>query len=626
MSSLGIKIGSEIFAAAASPQAGQRPKLDAIRRQAVLFWLPGQQPELRPLGDVAPTPSQGEITGFVDCVGDPVDVVASDGSAHKAEDLVATAAAYLSRYMSGAFERPPAISISYPSHWDDDVLNAFARSLEHVGLSAARRVSECQAILARARDMRGIPAAGTVVVYDLGGNGLSLTLAAVGTWEPIGRTMRNTDFGGAQIDYSTLRHILDLIEGEISDLNYDDPAVVRDLAVLRDKCRVAKETLSTETATIVEVELGRFRDDIRLVRSELDEMISEPIQHSADLVRELLQANKIEAQSLSGIVLAGGGAAIPLVTEFLSSEFGVPVTRDQDPGLTSALGAVLAASAEPARTSRPPTAPSPPPRIVRPTLTSHDNPLTADRNGRPATMPTPQPPRTKPAADAAKPPADEVKAPADPAKLSADEVDAPSTAFPPAPPLPGRSTPSRSSGDKPESDRKLPVPKIAAAAAILAILVAVALTLGRNVIMPDTKLTGDTETTTSTPAVPQGAQMTPEVAPPPPPVPPPPVEQQQQVETRWMQSPPQPKAPKEPPRCADDSQPPCTTTPTTTHPPPQHPPPQHPPPQHPPPQHQPPQHPPPQRRGSSKSRGRRRASSRESKTQGRPRRRNPKIR
>ena len=347
MSSLGIKIGSEIFAATATPHAAGRQKADAIRRQAVLFWRPDQQAELRPVGAVAASPAEAEIAGFVDRVGDPVEVVASDGSAHRAEDLVAAGVAFLSRYMAGAFDDRPAISVSYPSHWEAQVLTAFERSLKGAGLSAARLVPESQAILASARGMRGVPSVGTLVVYDLGANGLSLTLARAGTWEQIGTTLRSSDFGSAQTDYSILRHVLNLSEDEAGELDYDDPAIVRELALLRDKCRVAKEVLSTETATVIDVELGRFRDEIRLVRSELEEMIREPIQRSAELIHEVLRTNNVDVRSLSGIVLAGGGASIPAVTEFLSSEFRVPVVRDDDPGLTSANGAAIAPEVRP---------------------------------------------------------------------------------------------------------------------------------------------------------------------------------------------------------------------------------------------------------------------------------------
>jgi hypothetical protein len=446
--SLGIKIGSELFVAATSPQAGQRSKVDAIRRQAVLFWMPGQQPELRPMGSLPQSPTEVEIGGFVDRVGDSVEVVASDGSPHRAEDLVAAAVAFLLRYMAGAFDRAPAIAVSYPSHWEADTLNAFERSVDRMRLSVPSRVPECRAILARARDMRGVPSEGILAVYDLGGNGLSITMAQAGAWEPVGRTLRDTDFGVTQADYSILRHVLNLVEDDTGDLNYEDSAAVRQLGVLRDKCRIAKETLSTETATIIDVELGRFRDGIRLVRSELEEMIREPIQRSADLVRESLAANNVDARSLSGIVLAGGGASIPLVTEFLSSEFGVPVVRDQDPGLTSALGAMIVEPAPAATTARGGVIP-PPARAEAAQSTSV--PAVATLPADPSDRPNPQrhphqalPPKVpSPAPVATKP-----ESPGRPATFT--NVQFP----PPPPPPPARWSQSKDSPSHPEPSRR----------------------------------------------------------------------------------------------------------------------------------------------------------------------------
>ncbi|BBY15198.1 Hsp70 family protein [Mycolicibacterium litorale] len=359
MASLSMKVGSEIFAAVTDTSAAQSQPVNAVRRQAVLVWRSGQGPELRAPG-VFGVPADVEVAGFVDRVDDPVEVVASDGTPRRGADLVALAIEYLVRYSSGAVEGRPDIAICHPSHWDSNAVNAFGSALRRAGLGHAKLVPEILAVLARTRQMRGVPSGGPLAVYDLGGNGLSLSLADARTLAPIGPTVRNTDFGVAQADYAILRHVLALVEESAADLDLDDSGVVRQLGDLRDQCRIAKETLSTETATVIDVDLAGFADGIRLVRSELQELIRQPIEHSAELVEELLRVNGIDRRSLSAIVLSGGGGAIPLVAEFLSSRFRVPILRDQDPALTSVLGAM---SAQPPllRAASPP--PTPPPEM-----------------------------------------------------------------------------------------------------------------------------------------------------------------------------------------------------------------------------------------------------------------------
>lgn len=305
MASLSMKVGSEIFAAVTDTSAAQSQPVNAVRRQAVLVWRSGQGPELRAPGcSVCPPTLRSQVSW----TGSMTRSKSSPPMGRRvAGRLGGLAIEYLVRYSSGAVEGRPDIAICHPSHWDSNAVNAFGSALRRAGLGHAKLVPEILAVLARTRQMRGVPSGGPLAVYDLGGNGLSLSLADARTLAPIGPTVRNTDFGVAQADYAILRHVLALVEESAADLDLDDSGVVRQLGDLRDQCRIAKETLSTETATVIDVDLAGFADGIRLVRSELQELIRQPIEHSAELVEELLRVNGIDRRSLSAIVLSGGG-------------------------------------------------------------------------------------------------------------------------------------------------------------------------------------------------------------------------------------------------------------------------------------------------------------------------------
>ncbi len=56
-----------------------------------------------------------------------------------------------------------------------------------------------------------------------------------------------------------------------------DPETVASLEQLRERCARAKEALSSETDTVVSVDLPGVHSDIRLVRDEVEDLLREPI-------------------------------------------------------------------------------------------------------------------------------------------------------------------------------------------------------------------------------------------------------------------------------------------------------------------------------------------------------------
>src|SRR5690606_37069323 len=108
------------------------------------------------------------------------------------------------------------------------------------------------------------------------------------------------------------------------------------------------------TATTVCVPLDGASARVRLVRDELEELIRVPHeieagqQWAADellqLVRDALHRAGLDIGAVDRVLLTGGGAAIPLVTELVSGEFGLPVIVAPEPAHTAAAGAALAAA------------------------------------------------------------------------------------------------------------------------------------------------------------------------------------------------------------------------------------------------------------------------------------------
>src|SRR5258707_7414752 len=119
--------------------------------------------------------------------------------------------------------------------------------------------------------------------------------------------------------------------------------MVGSLARLRDECRRAKERLSASTATAVAAELPGHRADIRVTRTELEDLMATPLSEFLAVLDETLERYGVPAVSVSAVASVGGGARTPLITLRLSEHLRAPVVTTPHPQLTAAEGAALIA-------------------------------------------------------------------------------------------------------------------------------------------------------------------------------------------------------------------------------------------------------------------------------------------
>ena len=270
--SLGLSIGMTNLVAA---RVGRPP----VMRRAVLTLLSDRAPEVGVPGENPALNQPGVmLTGFVERVGDPVPLIAEDGSSHRAERVLVEALDAMARTVGGG----SPVAIAVPAHWGPAMVGALRGALRDKpnlapdGVPAAL-VPDSVAALTALQTAPGLPTGGVIALVDLGGSGTSITLAdANANLAPIGETVRYADFSGDQIDQAVLNHVI----AGIADANNADPAgtaAVGSLTRLRDESRQAKERLSAETATVVPVDLPGFRSDVRLTRTELENLIDQPL-------------------------------------------------------------------------------------------------------------------------------------------------------------------------------------------------------------------------------------------------------------------------------------------------------------------------------------------------------------
>ncbi|WP_249353312.1 Hsp70 family protein [Rhodococcus sp. Q] len=281
------------------------------------------------------------IAGYAGRVGDPVALIADDGSTHSGEDLVAATA----RCLADSVPQADAVALAHPAVWTGYQVDVLAAALDLAGLPDVAFVTEPQAAVRWMQRTRSHADDAPVVVYDLGAGSLDVTVVRPQEDpEILGAPLRSEEYSGSAFDHMTLQHVLGALPDGVNGIDPFEPRAAAALTQLRMQCRAAKEALSSDTATVLTVDLPGVRCDVRLVREELEDLLREPLADSVNLVHEAVRGAGLDMSDIGSILLVGGSSSIPLVAELLSSTLRVPVVADADPAATAASGAALLAA------------------------------------------------------------------------------------------------------------------------------------------------------------------------------------------------------------------------------------------------------------------------------------------
>ncbi|MGV9615620.1 hypothetical protein [Nocardia xishanensis] len=192
------------------------------------------------------------------------------------------------------------------------------------GRSRLTIVDEPLAQLRYLRFTGELPDSGTVILYDLGSSGLTVTHADCRT-EAILSSKRSTVLGGDGYD-ALLRWQL-AREGVLTD---------------RISSRKHREALSS--ARVVTATDPSSGGRAVVTRSDLAELCAAGIHHSASFVRQLIEETGVRPEAL---VLLGGCTRSPSVRGELAELVDLPLIYDPEPEYVSARGALLFAAERP---------------------------------------------------------------------------------------------------------------------------------------------------------------------------------------------------------------------------------------------------------------------------------------
>src|SRR6201996_959838 len=339
---LGLSIGTTNLVAA-------RNETPPVIRRSVLTLYPHCAPKIGLPEDDSSLAEPGVLMrGFTERIGDSVALVSPDGSAHD-PDLLMVEALDAMVLAAGADAASSEISIAVPAYWKPGTVQALRDALRtHVGFvrsgMAPRLVSDAIASLTAVKAELGLPDEGLVGLLDFGGGGASATLVNVaGDFELVSATMRYAPFSGDEIDHELLLRVFEQ-RGRGSGLDPASTAGVGQLAELREQCRAAKERLSAEMVTEIVGELGGRSCSLTVRQDELEDLIQDRLTGFIYAFDDMLVRYRKNWSDLAAVVMVGGGARIPLITERLVMHGRAPILTPAQPALAAACGALTLAS------------------------------------------------------------------------------------------------------------------------------------------------------------------------------------------------------------------------------------------------------------------------------------------
>jgi glycerophosphoryl diester phosphodiesterase len=180
-----------------------------------------------------------------------------------------------------------------------------------------------------------------LAVYDLGGGTFDAAILqrTKHGFITLGSPSGDELLGGFELDAAVLHHALET--AGLKNLDLDDDAALEALARLRADCTDAREALSTELEVSIPLAIGTRRTSVRLTRHEFESLVRDRVEESVGTLERVIAGANLKPTDLSAVLLVGGTARTPLVSEMVSTRLKTPVVLDPQPKLCVALGAAL---------------------------------------------------------------------------------------------------------------------------------------------------------------------------------------------------------------------------------------------------------------------------------------------
>jgi molecular chaperone DnaK len=280
--------------------------------------------------------------------GDPTPIVIG-GTPYSADALTAKVLRWVvDKVTESQGGAPTGIAISYPANWGDYKTDLLRQAIARADLDRVAMVTEPEAAAIHYASQERVEQGSIVAVYDLGGGTFdAAVLRKTGAgWEILGDPQGVERLGGVDFDEAVFQHVVTSLDGAVEQLDPDDATALAAVARLRFECVDAKEALSTDTEVTIPVLLPNIQTEVRLTRSELEQMVRPALEGSITALDRALRSANVKTADVSTVLLVGGSSRVPLVAELVGSELGRPVAIDAHPKYSVALGAAVIAAGQ----------------------------------------------------------------------------------------------------------------------------------------------------------------------------------------------------------------------------------------------------------------------------------------
>ncbi|KAI4456470.1 heat shock protein 70kda [Holotrichia oblita] len=244
-------------------------------------------------------------------------------------------------FMEASVEK---VVITVPAYFTDYQRQATLEAARIAGLNVLRLVNEpTAAAIAYAvikEKMRG-----TILIYDLGGGTLDVSVLTVtDTCWSVKATHGNTHLGGEDFNNNILEYLIDVCR---TKYNKNVRNSRRAMALLREKCELAKKRLSSRQSITIYIDClidgTNFEHD--LTRDKFNELNLDLFESTLVPVREVLNAAQIKKQNIDKVVMVGGSSRIPKLRNLLQQFFdGKEIHASINPDEAIAYGASIYAA------------------------------------------------------------------------------------------------------------------------------------------------------------------------------------------------------------------------------------------------------------------------------------------
>jgi molecular chaperone DnaK len=235
--------------------------------------------------------------------------------------------------------------ITVPAYFDDAQRNATKAAGEVAGLKVLRIINEpTAAALAYGFNKKKEE---KIVVYDFGGGTFDVSVLEVGDDViEVKSTDGDSHMGGRDIDQKIVRWIADEYKKESGiDVTKDALALQR----LDESAEKAKHELSTSSETEINIPFitstaeGPQHLLLKLSRATLEQLASEYVTRSIDIVKRALEAANMKPGEINEIIMVGGQTRMPLIQEEVKKVFGKELHMGVNPDEVVAVGAAIQA-------------------------------------------------------------------------------------------------------------------------------------------------------------------------------------------------------------------------------------------------------------------------------------------